>query len=125
MDDFRGVILSLFTAAAWAVAPMAFASAGRRIGAFRVNLLRIAIATVVLSLILALLLAIGIAVPAWRPVMPRTEQVMWLAISGVCGMAVGDAMYYSSLILLGPRRALQLRSEEHTSELQSRLHLVC
>jgi drug/metabolite transporter (DMT)-like permease len=108
MDDLRGVILSLFTAAAWAVAPMAFASAGRRIGAFRVNLLRIAIATVVLSLILALLLALGVAVPAWRPVMPRTEQVMWLAISGVCGMAIGDAMYYSSLILLGPRRALQL-----------------
>ena len=108
MDDLRGVILSLFTAAAWAVAPMAFASAGRRIGAFRVNLLRIGIATVVLSLILALLMALGVVVPAWRPVMPRTEQVMWLAISGVCGMAIGDAMYYSSLILLGPRRALQL-----------------
>ena len=104
MDDLRGVILSLFTAAAWSVAPMAFASAGRRIGAFRVNLLRIAIA----SIVLAMILAFACAIPAWRPVLPRTPQVMWLAISGVCGMAVGDAMYYSSLILLGPRRALQL-----------------
>jgi len=104
MDDLRGVILSLFTAAAWAVAPMAFASAGRCIGAFRVNLLRIAIA----SIVLALFLAITCVIPAWRPVLPRSTEVLWLVISGVCGMAVGDAMYYSSLILLGPRRALQL-----------------
>src|SRR5215213_7642517 len=104
MDDLRGLILSLLTAAAWAIAPMAFASAGRRIGAFRVNLLRIAIASIALALILAL----ACAVPAWRPVLPRSPQVMWLVISGVCGMAIGDALYYSSLILLGPRRALQL-----------------
>ena len=104
MNDLRGVILALFTAAAWAVSPMAFASAGRRIGAFRVNLLRIGIATTVLALIVVL----TSVVPTWKPVLPRSEQVMWLAISGICGMAVGDAMYYSSLVLLGPRRALQM-----------------
>jgi drug/metabolite transporter (DMT)-like permease len=104
MDDIRGVILALCTAAAWSVSPMAFASAGRRIGAFRVNLLRIGIATTVLAAIVAL----ACVIPAWRPVLPRSQQVMWLALSGICGMAVGDAMYYSSLVLLGPRRALQL-----------------
>jgi drug/metabolite transporter (DMT)-like permease len=104
MDDLRGVILSLCTAASWAVAPVAFAAAGRRIGAFRVNLLRIALATIALTIILVLA---GVSLPS-PPVTPRTPQVMWLAISGICGMAIGDAAYYASLVLLGPRRALQL-----------------
>src|SRR5216684_7925989 len=35
----------------------------------------------------------------------------------------GDASYFS--IPVGGERSIDARSEEHTSELQSRLHLVC
>jgi len=104
MDSTAGVILSLCAAALWSVSPMAFASAGRRIGAFRVNLLRIGLS----SLALFVLLGIAWLLPGARPVLPRTQEVYWLALSGIAGMAIGDAFYYDALIRLGPRRALQI-----------------
>jgi drug/metabolite transporter (DMT)-like permease len=104
MESLGGVIFALCAAALWSVAPLAFAAAGRRIGPFRVNLLRIAIGTTVLVIVL------GIAhlIPAWRPVLPGSPQVMWLALSGIAGMSIGDALYYDALVRLGPRRALQI-----------------
>lgn len=104
MNSLAGVILALCAAALWSVAPLAFASAGRRIGPFRVNLLRIAIATAALLAVLGLMSL----VPAWRPVLPRSQQVLFLALSGFVGMGIGDALYYDALVQLGARRALQV-----------------
>ncbi len=104
MQSLAGVILALCAAALWSVAPLAFASAGRRIGPFHVNLLRIAIATAALLAVLGLMSL----VPQWRPVLPRSQQVLFLALSGLAGMAIGDALYYDALVRLGPRRALQV-----------------
>jgi drug/metabolite transporter (DMT)-like permease len=102
--QLSGVILALCAAAFWSVSPIAFASAGRRIGPFRVNLLRIAAATFCLALLLGALAL----VPGPRLVMPGRAQVYWLAMSGIAGMTIGDAFYYDALVRLGPRRALQL-----------------
>lgn len=104
MESISGVIFALCAAALWSVAPLAFAAAGRRIGPFRVNLLRIAIATTILMI----LLGVAYLVPGWHPVLPRSQQVVWLVMSGVTGMAIGDALYYDALVRLGPRRALQI-----------------
>ncbi len=104
MESLAGVILSLCTAACWSLSPMAFASAGRRIGPFRVNLLRIALA----SLVLIGLVVVAALIRGHRPVLPGTPQIFWLATSGIAGMAIGDIFYYEALVRLGPRRALQL-----------------
>ena len=104
MESLGGVIFALCAAALWSVAPLAFAAAGRRIGPLRVNLLRIAIATCALLLILALMYA----AQQGRPVLPRSQPALWLVLSGIAGMSIGDALYYDALVRLGPRRALQI-----------------
>src|SRR3712207_7016089 len=45
-----------------------------------------------------------------------TDQIRGVA-SGECGVALANSYYYA--------RLLRSRSEEHTSELQSRQYLVC
>ena len=99
-----GAALSLVTATLWAISPVIMASAGRRIGALNVNLLRIAIATgffLVLLPIYSMLIEGPIAAPS--------AAALWLLVlSSLTGMVVGDFFYYETLVLMGPRRAVQM-----------------
>src|SRR5690625_3986149 len=58
---------------------------------------------------------------------PRNEKLVatqgWTAVIGTIGLALGFA--FNNLQPFGDAKAIYLRSEEHTSELQSRGHLVC
>jgi len=102
-DTAAGVALGVLTAIGWAISPLCFASAGRRIGSHAVVVMR--------------LLAAGamFAVLAWpyalmrsaAPAMPDAAQLMWLALSGLAGAVVGDMMFFEALVRLGPRRASQ------------------
>lgn len=99
-----GVTLSLSTALLWALSPLCFASAGRRIGAFSVQLLRSLGATLLLLLITSLYL---IAVPEAR-VLPDLRTTLWIALSGFLGLAIGDGLLYEAFVTLGPRRSVQI-----------------
>src|SRR2546422_8608296 len=69
-----------------------------------------------------------VAVHQLADVLPELTQ---LGDQGVHLLEVGDDLALHRFPLGGPRNAVELahdrvvRSEEHTSELQSRLHLVC
>lgn len=104
--QIAGVVLSLMTAACWAVSPMCFASAGRRIGSLHVVVLRSMLAGL---LLLALLPAYALIVGGW-PGTPRGVQVLWLVVSAMAGMVVGDVLIYESLVLLGVRRTTQIQT---------------
>src|SRR5512143_279300 len=95
--ETAGVGLSLLTAFCWALSPMFFASAGRRIGSFPVVLLRSMLAGL---LLVAVLPAYAAARGGW-PAAPSVGQVLWLAASGLSGMGIGDVLIYESLVLLG------------------------
>jgi drug/metabolite transporter (DMT)-like permease len=101
-----GAACSIVTATLWAISPVIMASAARRIGAQNVNLLRIAIATCFFLLLLpayALLVKGSIAAP--------TGLALWyLVLSSLTGMVVGDFFYYETLVLMGPRRAVQMNT---------------
>lgn len=99
-----GAAFSLVTATLWAFSPVIMASAARRIGAQNVNLLRIAIATGFFLVLLPVyaLLTEG-SVPA-----PSSAAVGYLVLSSLTGMVVGDVFYYETLVLMGPRRAVQM-----------------
>src|SRR2546422_5097356 len=68
--------------------------------------------------------------PPTSPLFPyttlfRSRQLAWTRrefLRSAAGVALGSSLLPSSLIA---RTGLSARSEEHTSELQSRLHLVC
>src|SRR3989442_5831682 len=50
----------------------------------------------------------------------------WLQQCGVCSVAMeSTSVYWIPVYQILESRGLEVRSEEHTSELQSRPHLVC
>ena len=96
---YIGELAALGTACLWSVGSFLFDTAGRRIGPLVVNRLRIPFAAVLLSL--ALLLTTGRPVPSAITL----ERLGWLALSGLVGLVLGDACLFTSLVILGPRRA--------------------
>jgi drug/metabolite transporter (DMT)-like permease len=91
-----GEAAALVTAFSWGFTALFFAAAARRLGTPLVNLVRLALASLLLG---AVVLATGSAGP-----MPA-GQVACLVLSGVIGLSLGDAAYFRALEYLGPRRA--------------------
>ena len=91
-----GQISALASAALWVVTGLAFAVAGRKVGAWVVNAVRIWFALGCL-LILHVLLN-GSALPTYS-----VDAWLWLSLSGVLGLAIGDQFLYQSLVDSGPR----------------------
>ncbi len=101
----EGSVLACTTSLFWTVSPICFAAAGRRIGSFNVNILRLVIASVILGVLAVLhFLFAGSAPPA---ALPRAG-LPWLTLSGVAGLAIGDAFYLKALTMIGARRTTQI-----------------
>ncbi len=97
-----GELAALATACCWAVTSLVFAEAARRIGAVRVNLLRLPVALALLSLAL---------LSQDRPLAPLT----WLRLgllsgSAAVGLLLGDLAYFAALRRLGARLSSLLMS---------------
>ncbi len=101
---FIGEIAALGTACCWSMGSMFFDAAGRRLGALTVNKIRIPLAVV--------FLAAALWVTTGRPLPPAMEldNLFWLSLSGLVGLVLGDACFFTSLVILGPRRATLLMS---------------
>ncbi len=87
---------ALAAAACWVVTAMAFAAAGRRIGAAAVNAVRIAAALVLLAVI------VRVRTGGWIPDVPDRSLAL-LLVSGVVGLALGDQLLFAALVRIGPR----------------------
>jgi len=96
----KGEIAALGTAFCWAFTGIFFAEAARRIGALRVNLLRLPIALVLLS---GALLATGTTFATLD-----ARRVGLLAASGIVGLTIGDLALFAALVRIGPRLAALL-----------------
>ena len=101
MDGSIGELSALGTAVFWAVSAICFTWAGRAVGSGTVNLLRLVLATLFLSVALWAFAA----VPPWKA---PADSLAWLAVSGVIGLAVGDGLYFEGLVRLGPRLAMTI-----------------
>jgi drug/metabolite transporter (DMT)-like permease len=96
-----GIALALSTSVFWTLTPIFLASAGRRIGAYHANILRLGMAGAALTFIAAgYLLCNGGVAAAQIP----APAFLWLVISGITGLVVGDSLYINALTTLGPRR---------------------
>ena len=97
MTDTRiGELAGLATAGLWVVSSLSFTAAGRSLGATRVNLLRTLAAAVVLF---------GIQLWLHGAAWPRMESgaAVWLAVSGIMGLTIGDQFLFTGYVMLGPR----------------------
>ncbi len=98
---YLGEFAALATAICWSVTSVVFTAAGRRIGALQVNLYRLPLAVLLLTLTYFGLVG-GSEVPL--------SAVFWLAVSGVVGLAIGDTFLFQAMVSIGARLSMLLLS---------------
>jgi drug/metabolite transporter (DMT)-like permease len=95
--DFIGEVAALATSFFFAITSLIFASSGRKVGSQVTNRARLLFALsylVILNLIL------------FREPLPFSavsSRWIWLGLSGVIGLSLGDAFYFQALVSVGPR----------------------
>jgi drug/metabolite transporter (DMT)-like permease len=92
-----GEISALAAAFFWSFTAIFFSEAGRIIGSYRVNKIRLLFAIVIYMVILTI--TTGSPVPLGL----NLSQIGWLSISGIIGLAIGDAAGFKALVMIGPR----------------------
>jgi len=101
---FLGEIAALVTSFCWSLSAVGFSLAGRQFSSQVVNIVRVTLAFLALLVINALLYGQPL------PLNAGTERWGWLTISGVVGLALGDAFLFRSYQLVGARVGLLLLS---------------
>ncbi|MFH1159506.1 MAG: DMT family transporter [bacterium] len=97
MNSHWGEIAALLTAAFWTVTALAFEAAGRKIGSLVVNLLRLCIGFLFLSVFT--LFYRGYFFPADA----SPEAWGYLFLSGLVGFVIGDLCLFQAFVLIGAR----------------------
>jgi drug/metabolite transporter (DMT)-like permease len=94
---FIGEIAALATAFFFALTALIFTSTGRSVGSQVTNRMRLTFALIYLLILNVIL---------FRQPLPFTagsSRWLWLSISGIIGLSLGDAFLFRSLISVGPR----------------------
>ncbi len=95
--ELIGESAALATAVLWALTSIFFAQAGRRIGSFRVNVVRLGLAVAIYMVVL--LIAQGRLLPENL----NRAQMLWLTGSALAGLVFGDGCGFKALVMIGPR----------------------
>lgn len=96
-ESYLGELAALATAFFWTVTALAFEAAGRRIGSLSLNLLRLCLG------LLFLTLYTGFFRGAFYPVGASAHLWFWLSASGLIGFVLGDFLLFKAFILIGSR----------------------
>ena len=102
--DFIGEAAALFTSFCWSLSAIAFTRSSQQVGSQITNRVRVLLALLALLLINAVLYGQPI------PLHAGTSRWLWLGISGIIGLAVGDAFLFQAYREIGPRLGLLLLS---------------
>jgi drug/metabolite transporter (DMT)-like permease len=101
---FIGEIAALFTSFCWSLSAIGFTKSTQRVGSIITNRTRVLLAMLLLILINAVLYSQPI------PLHAGVSRWAWLGISGVIGLALGDAFLFQAYKEIGPRLGLLLLS---------------
>lgn len=99
-----GEVAALTAAALWTVTALAFESAGKRVGALSLNLIRLVIGFVFLSLYNWF--SRGLILPFDA----TSQQWFWLLLSGIVGFVLGDFFLFQAFIVVGARISMLIMS---------------
>lgn len=103
MQQYLGEFAALLTAVCWTVTAMAFESAGKRVGALSLNLIRLVIGLLFLAVFNA------IANDGFFPE-ATGFQWFWLILSGLVGFVLGDLFLFKAFIVIGARISMLIMS---------------
>lgn len=99
--EFRiGEMAALFTAVCWTVTSLAFESAGRKVGSVAVNIIRLLMALVLLSLFSYVRRGM------FFPMDATAYNWFWLALSGIAGFVLGDLFLFKAFTVIGSRLSM-------------------
>jgi drug/metabolite transporter (DMT)-like permease len=99
-----GELAALFTSLSFSATSTFFTLAGRRVGAVVVNRSRLVLAVTFLTITHWALLG----TPA--PLTAAPFRWIWLSLSGVIGLVLGDALLFQAFIWIGPRLSMLMMS---------------
>ena len=94
---YAGEIAALTTALFWAFTSIFFSEAGKRIGSFNVNKIRLVMAVVIYAVMMTVIT--GNPIPSGI----NSTQLFWLGLSGFVGLVLGDGCGFKALVIIGPR----------------------
>ncbi len=97
MSSHIGEFAALLTTVFWTVTALSFETASKRIGSLHVNLLRLALAVVFLSVFSYFYRGM------FFPMDADMHTWVWLALSGVIGFIIGDYALFKAFIITGAR----------------------
>lgn len=97
MVNFVGETIALSVAVSWTITALCFEYAGKRTGALNLNIIRLAMAMVMLGVVLKVFTG---DVAPWDAGM---EAWMWLALSGLVGYVFGDFCLMNVYLVIGSR----------------------
>ena len=95
--DLIGEIAGLATSIFFALTSVIFAAAARMVGTQVTNRIRLIFAVVYLAILNTILFREPL------PFSADSSRWIWLGLSGVIGLSLGDAFYFQALISIGPR----------------------
>jgi drug/metabolite transporter (DMT)-like permease len=103
MSAYLGELAALATTVLFSASSTVNTLAGRKVGASVLNRSRLVLAIFWLILAHALL-----RIPF--PLQASPERWFWLSLSGIVGLAIGDALLFQAFIWIGPRLSMLLMS---------------
>lgn len=95
--NYRGELAALLTAVFWTITALAFESASKKAGSLSVNLLRLFLALLFLSVFS--LFTTGVLFP----LNASAHNWIWLSVSGLIGFVIGDLLLFQSYVVIGAR----------------------
>ena len=104
MLSYLGELAALATSLTFSVGSTMFTAAGRRLGSLVVNRTRLVIAVVFLSI------AHQVVLGSLFPLDVAPERWLWLGLSGVVGLVLGDIFLFQAFVLVGPRLSMLMMS---------------
>jgi len=104
MPATLGELAALATALCWTVSSTFFTFGARQVGSVAVNRLRLLIAAILLVLLHTLTLGSAL------PLNAEPERWLWLGLSGIIGLTLGDAFLFQAYLWIGPRLTMLMMS---------------
>ncbi|MBC8059764.1 MAG: DMT family transporter [Clostridiaceae bacterium] len=104
IQSHLGEMAALATALCWTITAITFETAGKKVGSISVNLIRLVIAFLLISIYN--LFARGMILP----IDASSSAWLWLTFSGVIGFVIGDLFLFQAFVEVGSRISMLIMS---------------
>jgi drug/metabolite transporter (DMT)-like permease len=104
MGSHFGEFAALLTAVFWTITALAFESASKKVGSLAVNIIRLSIAFIFLSIYTSF--SRGLFFPSDASL----YSWGWLALSGLVGFVIGDLCLFQAFVVIGARTSMLIMS---------------